>query len=106
MWAASGLGPQIPANAAASQLCKTSTSVLPLLPGDDSQPPPGPFVECTQHRWSLAEAEVGAPADQVDGRLLDDLREAASARAPRQLPHLRLEAGLRRDAPARLFPPR
>src|ERR1700751_4871724 len=102
MWAASRLCRQIPADAAASQLCKTSTSVLPLLPGDGAQPPPDPFVECAQHRWSLAEAEVAAPAAQVDGQLLDDLREASSARAPRQLPDLRLEAGngLRCDASA------
>src|ERR1700676_2945287 len=100
MWAA-GLCRQVPAAAAASQLCKPCTSTLPLLPGDGAQPPPGPFIKRAQHRWGLAEAEVAAPPDEVDRQLLDDLREAASACAPRQLPNSRLEAGdrLRRDAP-------
>src|ERR1700752_2728172 len=106
MRAAGGLGRQVPADAAASQLGEASPSALPLLPGDGAQPPPGPFIKCAQHRWSLAEAKVAAPTDQVDGQLPDSLRETSSARAARQLPDLRLEAGecLRRDAPSRLFP--
>src|SRR5262245_15549500 len=106
MRAAGGLSRQVPADAAASQLGEASPSVLPLLPGDGAQPPPDPFVKCARHRRGLAEAEVSAPTDQVDGQLPDDLREALSARAPRHLPDLRLEAGqrLRRDAPPRLFP--
>src|SRR5260221_7649927 len=102
MWAASGLCRQVPADAAASQLCKPCTPALPLFPGDGAQPPPEPFVKRSQHRRRLAEAEVAAPPGEVDGQLLDDLREAASARAPRQFPNSRLEAGdrLRRDAPS------
>src|SRR2546423_13409406 len=104
MWAAGGLRRQVPADAAASQLGIASASTLPLLPGDGAQPPPGPFVKCAQHGRSLAEAEVAAPSDQVGGQLLDDLREASSARAPRQLPELGFEASyrLRRDTPTRL----
>src|SRR3984893_18444217 len=99
---------QIPADAAASQLGKASRSSLPLFPGDGAQPPPEPLVKRTQHRRRLAEAEVAAPPGEVDRQLLDDLREAASARAPRQLPNSRLEAGdrLRRDAPPWLSPTR
>jgi hypothetical protein len=102
MWAASGLCRQIPADAAASQLCKPCTSALPLFPGDGAQPPPEPFVKPTQHRRRLTEAEVAAPPDEVDGQFLDDLRKAASARAPRQFPDPCFEAGerLRRDAPS------
>src|SRR5712691_2639342 len=101
MWAAGGLCRQVPADAAASQLRKTSAPALPLLPGDGAQPPPGPFVKCAQYRRCLAEAEVAAPSDQIDGQLLDDLGETSPARASGQLPNLRLEAGkrLRRDAP-------
>jgi hypothetical protein len=71
-----------------------------------AQPPPEPPIKFTQHRRRLAEAEVAAPPDEVDGQLLDDLHEAFSARAPRQLPNLRLEAGyrLRRNATPRLCP--
>src|SRR5262245_42006657 len=106
MRATGGGGRQVPADAAASQLSKASPSVLPLLPGDGAQPPPDPFVKRAQHRWGLAEAEVSAPADQVDGQLPDDLREALSARASRQFPDLRLETGkrLQRDTPSRLLP--
>src|ERR1700740_1709216 len=106
MWAAGSLCRQIPADAAASQLGKASPSRLPLFPGDGAQPPPEPLIKCSQHRRRLAEAEVAAPPDQVGGQLLDDLREAASTRAPRQPPDLRLEAGqrLRRDASPRFFP--
>ena len=39
---------------------------LPLLPGDGAQPSPDPLVEVAQHRRGLAEAEVAAPADEVD----------------------------------------
>ena len=103
MWAAGGLCRQVPADAAASQLGKASASALPLLPDDGAQPPPDPLVKRAQHRRGLAEAEVAAPADEVDGQLLDDLREAAPARAPRQFPDPCLEAGerLRRNAPPR-----
>src|SRR5207244_7029257 len=78
--------------------------MLPLFPGDGAQPPPEPLVKLAQHRRGLAEAEVAAPPDEVDRQLLDDLREAASAHAPRQFPDLCFEAGdrLRRDAPSRL----
>src|ERR1700726_1429153 len=106
MWAAGGSPRQIPADAAASQLRITSGSSLPLLPDDGTQPPPEPAVKFTQYRRGLAEAEVAAPPDQVDRQLLDDLREALPARAPRQLPDFCFEAGdrLRRDAPPWLFP--
>jgi len=106
MWAASGLCRQLPADAAASQFGKASASMLPLFPGDGAQPPPEPLVKCAQHRWSLAEAEVAAPSDEIDGQLLGGLREASSARAPRQFPNHRFEAGqrLRRNAPSWLRP--
>src|SRR5215472_500598 len=106
MWAAGGLGRQVPADAAASQLGEASPSTFPMLPGDGAQPSSGPLVKFAQHRRGLAEAEVTAPADKVSGQLLGDLREAFSARAPRQLPNFRLKAGdrLRRDAPSRLVP--
>src|ERR1700692_3143320 len=83
---------------------EASASMLPLLPGDGAQPPPEPLVKLTQHRRGLTEAEVTAPPDEVDGQLLDDLREVAAAPAPRQLPNSCLAAGdrLRRDAPPRL----
>src|SRR5206468_2160531 len=79
-------------------------SALPLRPGDGAEPPPGPALECAQHRRGLAEAKVAAPPDQVDGQLLDDLLEAFAAGAPCQVLDLRLEAvdGLRRDAAPRL----
>ena len=41
------------------------TSALPLFPGDGAQPPPEPFVKCSQHRRRLAEAEVAAPPGEV-----------------------------------------
>src|ERR1700751_2708010 len=93
--------PQVPADAATSQLGEAIASMLPLFPGDGAQPPPEPLVKLAQHRRGLAEAEVAAPPDEVDGQLLDDLREASPAPAPRQFPNSRLEAGdrLRRDAP-------
>src|ERR1700676_5643246 len=72
---------------------EASASMLPLLPGDGAQPPPEPLVKLTQHRRGLTEAEVAAPPDEVDGQLLDDLREVAAAHAPRQLPNSCLEAG-------------
>src|SRR5258707_6977921 len=105
MRASGGLCRQIPADAATWQLGEASASMLPLFPGDGAQPPPEPLVKFTQHRRRLAEAEVAAPPDEVDGQLLDDLREAASARAPRQFPNSRLEAGerLRRNAPSRRY---
>ena len=90
MWAAGGLSRQVPADAAASQFGKASATTLPLLPGDGAQPPPDPLVKCAQHRRGLAEAEVSTPADKVSGQLLDDLLEASSARASRQLPDLSL----------------
>src|SRR5882672_6199048 len=80
MWAAGGSRRQVPADATASQLGKASGSPLPLLPGDGAQPPPDPFFKRAQHRRRLAEAEVAAPPDEVDGQLLDDLREASSTR--------------------------
>ena len=105
MGAAGGLGRQVPADAAASQLGEASGSALPLLPGDGAQPPPDPRVKCTQYRRGLAEAKIAAPADKVRGQLLDDLREAFPARAPRQFSDFRLKAGdrLQRDAPSRLL---
>src|SRR5882762_7618019 len=106
MRAAGGSCRQVPADAAASQLGKASRSALPLLPGDGAQPPPDPLVKRAQHRRGLTEAEVAAPTAKVSGQLLDDLHEASSACAPRQLPDPRLEAGdrLRRNAPPWLFP--
>ena len=86
MWAASSLCCQIPADAATSQLGEASMSTFPLFPGDGAHPPPEPLIKPTQHRRRLAEAEVAAPPGEVDGQLLDDLRKAASARAPRQFP--------------------
>ena len=88
MRASGGLCRQVPADAATSQLGEASASMLPLFPGDGAQPPPEPLVKLTQHRGGLAEAEVAAPPDQVDGQLLDDLREAAATRAPRPAPEL------------------
>src|SRR6516165_2495858 len=104
MWAAGGWRRQVPANAAASQLSEASTPPLPLLPGDGAQPPPGPFIKRAQYRRGLAEAEIAAPSNLVDGQHLDDLREVLPARASGQPPNLRLEAvkRLRRDAPSRL----
>src|ERR1700676_1700776 len=93
MRASGGLCRQVPADAATSQLGEASSDLLPLLPGDGSQPPPEPLVKLTQHRRGLTEAEVTAPPDEVDGQLLDDLREVAAAHAPRQLPNSCLEAG-------------
>src|SRR3954447_16117187 len=106
MWAAGSLSRQIPADTTASQFGKASATTLPLLPGDGAQPPPDPLIECAQHRRGLAEAEVSAPADKVSGQLLGDLFEASSARASRQLPDSRFEAGnrLRCDTPPRLLP--
>ena len=103
MGASGSLCCQIPADAAASQLGKASRSSLPLFPGDGAQPPPEPLVKPAQHRRRLAEAEVAAPPDEVDGQLLGDLRKAASARTPRQFPDFCFKAGerLRRDAPLR-----
>src|ERR1700676_2955156 len=103
MRASGGLCRQVPADAATSQLGEASASMLPLLPGDGAQPPPEPLVKLTQHRRGLTEAEVTAPPDEVDGQLLDDLREVAAAPAPRQLPNSCLEAGAaaRREGPAR-----
>jgi hypothetical protein len=83
MRAAGSLRRQIPADAAASQLCKTSASTLPLFPGDGAQPPPGPFIKRAQCRRGLAEAKVAAPSNKIDGQLVDNLREASAARAPR-----------------------
>ena len=83
MWAAGGLCRQVPADAAAPQLGKTSTSTLPLFPGDGAQPPPEPFIKPTQHRRCLAEPEVAAPSNQIDRQLFDDLLKAAPACAPR-----------------------
>src|SRR5215470_1282061 len=106
MWAAGGLGRQVPADAAASQLGEASPSTFPLLPGDGAQPSSGPLVKFAQHRRGLAEAKIATPADKVSGQFLGDLREAFSARAPRQFSNFRLKAGdrLRRDAPSRLLP--
>ena len=81
MWAAGGLRRQIPADAAASQLCKTGSPALPLLQRDGTQPPPEPTVNFTEYRRDLAEAKVAAPSNQIDGQLPDNLREAFTARA-------------------------
>jgi len=88
MWATGGLCRQVPADAAASQLGKASGSTLPLFPGDGAQPSPDRLIKFAQHRRGLAEAEVAAPSDQIDGQLLDNLREASTTRAPRELPNL------------------
>ena len=68
-----------PADATASQLCKTSAATLPLFPGDGAQPPPGPFIKRAQCRRGLAEAKVAAPSNKIDGQLVDNLREASAA---------------------------
>src|SRR5258705_1170506 len=101
MWAAGGLRRQVPADAAASQFGKAGRPAFPLLPDDGAQPSPGPLVKVAQHRRGLAEAEVAAPSDQVDGQLLDDLREAPASGAARQFPYPTSEPGqrLRCDAP-------
>src|SRR5216684_2283248 len=103
--AAGGSCRQLPADAAASQPFVACASAFPLLPGDGTQPSPDPLVELAQHRRGFAEAEVAAPSDQITRQLLGDLREALSARAPRQLPDPCFEAidGLRRDAAPRLL---
>ena len=106
--AASGSRRQIPADAAASQLGEPSSPAFPLLPGDGTQPSPGPLVEVAQHRRNFAEVEVAAPPSEVDRQLLDDPREALASRTKRQFPHSASEPGqrLRRDAPSRLCPTR
>src|ERR1700716_1489099 len=108
MWAAGGLRRQVPPDAAASQFGKAGRPAFPLLPDDGAQPSPGPLVKVAQHRRGLAEAEVAAPSDQVDGQLLDDLREAPASGAARQFPYPTSEPGqrLRCDAPPRLCPTR
>src|SRR3954466_1041035 len=95
MRATSGLRRQIPADAAASQLGEPNSPAFPLLPGDGTQPSPGPLVEVAQHRRSLAEVEVAAPPSEVDRQLLDDLREALASRTTRQFPHSASEPGQR-----------
>src|ERR1700704_6221708 len=95
MWAAGGLRRQVPADAAASQFGKAGRPAFPLLPDDGAQPSPGPLVKVAQHRRGLAEAEVAAPSDQVDGQLLDDLREAPASGAARQFPYPTSEPGQR-----------
>src|SRR4029453_18432380 len=67
-----------------------------------------PLIQGLQHRRRLAEAEVAAPADQIGRELLDNLRQCAPTRPPRQLPHPRLEAvdRQRRNAPPRRPPAR
>jgi hypothetical protein len=40
----------------------------------------------------LTETEVAAPSNQIDGQLLNNLLEAASAYVPRQFPRLCFEA--------------
>jgi hypothetical protein len=67
MRAAGSLCRQVPADAAASQLGKAGRPAFPLLPDDGAQPSPGPLVKIAQHRRGLAEAEVAAPPDEVDG---------------------------------------
>src|SRR5262245_3293543 len=106
MWVADGLCRQIPADAAASQLGEASAATLPLLPSAGAKPPPGPLIKCPQHRRRLTEAKVAAPSLEIDGQLLGGLRQASAARASRQLPNSRLEAGerLRRNAPPRFCP--
>ncbi len=90
MRAAGGLCRQVPADAAASQFSKPRPTTLPLVAGDGTQPPPGPLVKSAQHRWSLAEAEVGAPSFEIARQFFDDLREAAAAGSARQFPALSL----------------
>src|SRR3981189_172640 len=87
MWASDGLRRQVPADAAASDFRQGRRPPFPLLPDDGAQPSPGPLVKVAQHRRGLAEAEVAAPSDQVDGQLLDDLREAPASGAARQFPY-------------------
>jgi hypothetical protein len=92
--------PQVPAAAATSQLGEAIASMLPLFPCDGAQPPPEPLVKLAQHRRGLAEAEVAAQPDEVDGQLLDDLREAVSATSAASAPPLSLKASkhLRRNS--------
>jgi hypothetical protein len=59
-------------------------------------------VKSTQHRWCLAEAEVGAPSIEVARQLFDDLREAAASGSTRQFPYSRFESGHRRRRQASL----
>ena len=79
MRATGSWGCQSHIDAAFDQLCKPRPTTLPLFPGDGAQPPPGPLFQGAQHRWGFAEAEVTSPPDEVDGQLLDNLREAPAA---------------------------
>src|ERR1700751_5957756 len=92
--------PQVPADAATSQLGEAIASMLPLSPGDGAQPPPEPLVKLARHRRGLAEAEVAAPPAEEDGQLLDDQREAVSATSAASAPPLSLKASnhLRRNS--------
>jgi hypothetical protein len=79
MWAAGGLSRQVPADAAASQLCEASAPTLPLFPGNGAQPPPEPLVKIAQHRGRLAEAEVAAPSTlTICARLRPRVRRVSS----------------------------
>jgi hypothetical protein len=75
------------------QLGKASGSALPWLPGDGAQAPPGPFVKCAPYRRCLADAEIAAPSDQINGPLLagtprrpPEVRPTAFAARPPGLP--------------------
>lgn len=63
MWASGGFRRPGSADAAALQFCEASASTFPLLPGDDAQPLPEPFIKPAQNRGGLAEAEVSATSD-------------------------------------------
>src|SRR3954463_11716895 len=108
MRGAGGLSRQSAPDPEPAQFRKPGAPAPPVLPGNRPQATPDPLIQGPQHRRRLAEAEVAAPADQIGRELLDNLRQCAPARPPRQLPPPRLEAmdRQRRNAPPRRPPAR
>src|SRR5713101_5029077 len=62
MRAAGGLSREGRADVPLAQFHKPHLAALPLLPDHGSQPAPHPFLQPTQHRGRLAEAEVTLPS--------------------------------------------
>src|ERR1035437_8895616 len=67
---ASGLSRQGSADVPLAQFYKPHRAALPLLPDHGSQSAPDPFLQPTQHRERLAEAEVTLPPSSVGGQFL------------------------------------
>jgi hypothetical protein len=86
--ASGGWRRKAPSDAPAGQFREPRPAVLPLLPGDGGQQPPGRPVKFAQHRGSLAEAEIGAPSGEVARQYLDGPREAFAAGPGASLPEL------------------